>query len=57
MHAQVEIPKPRKIGLEYAVLKVGVSFGVLNGMKGQIILRKTKIRGTEVSPNIFCGWL
>ena len=57
MHAQVEIPKPRKIGLEYAVLKVGVSFGVLNGMKGQIILRKTKIRGTEVSPNIFCEWL
>ena len=46
-HAPVEITKPRKIGLGYTFLEAGVCFGVLNGMKGQIIQRKTAIRGTE----------
>ena len=56
-HAPVEIPKPHRIGLGYAVLEVGVCFGVLNGMKGQIIQIKTTIRGVEVSLNIFFEWL
>ena len=56
-HAPVEITKPHKIGLGYTVLEAGVCFGVSKGMKGQIIQRKTAIRGTEVSPNIFCEWL
>ena len=56
-HAPVEITKPHKIGLGYAVLEAGVCFGVLNGMKGQIIQRKTTIRGIEVSLDIFCDWL
>ena len=41
-HALVEIRKPYKIGLGYEVLEAGVCFGVLNGMKGQIIQRKKK---------------
>ena len=53
-HAPVEITKPHKTGLAYAVLEAGVCFGVLNGMKDQIIQRKTAIRGIEVSLNIFC---
>ena len=56
-HAPVEITKPHKIGLGYAVLEAGVCFGVLNGMKGQIIRRKTALRGIGVSLNIFCNWL
>ena len=56
-HAPVEITKPHKIGLGYTVLEAGVCFGVLNGMKGQIIQRKTAIQGIEVSLNIFCEWL
>ena len=40
VHAPVEITKPHEIGLRYAVLEAGVCFGVLNGMKGQIIQRK-----------------
>ena len=36
IHAPVEITKPRKIRLRYAVLEAGVCFGFLNGMKGQI---------------------
>ena len=55
-HASVEITKPHEVGLRYAVLEVGVCFGVLNGMKGQIIQTKTAIRSIEVS-NIFCEWL
>ena len=38
--AAVEVTKPLKLGLRYAVLKAGVCFGVLNGMKGQIIQKK-----------------
>ena len=57
VHAPVEILKPHRIGLVYAVLEAGVCFGVLNGMKGQIIQRKTTIRGIEVSLDIFCDWL
>ena len=48
-HAPVEITKPHKVGLRYAVLGARVCFGVLNGMKDQIIQRKTVIRGIEVS--------
>ena len=44
-HAPVEITKPHKVGLRYAVLGARVCFGVLNGMKDQIIQRKTVIRG------------
>ena len=39
--APVEIAKPHKIGFGYTVLEAGVCYGVLNGMKGQIIHRKT----------------
>ena len=39
-HALVEITKPCKTGLGYAVLEAGACLGVLNGMKSQIILRK-----------------
>ena len=42
-HAPVEITKPNKTVLGYTVLEAGVCFGVLNGMKGQIIQRKTAI--------------
>ena len=52
-HVQIEITKPHKIGLNYAILEAGVCFGVLNGMKGQIIQIKTAIRGIEVSLNVF----
>ena len=57
VHARVEITKPHKIGLRYAVLEAGVCFGVLNGMKGQIIQRKAAIQGIKVNLNIFCEWL
>ena len=57
VHAPVEIPKRYKIGLGYAVLEVGVCFRVLNGIKGQIIQRKTAMQGIEVSLNIFREWL
>ena len=43
VHTLVEIPKPHKIGLGYAVLEARVCFGLLNGMKGQIIQIKTII--------------
>ena len=36
-HAPAEITKPHKIGLGYTVFEAEVCFGVLNGMKGQII--------------------
>ena len=36
VHAPLEITKPHKIGLWYAVLETGVCFGVFIGMKGQI---------------------
>ena len=42
-HAPAEITKPHNIALGYTVLEAGVCFGVLNGMKGQIIQRKTAI--------------
>ena len=54
VHAPDEITKPHKIGLWYALLETGVCFGVLYGMKGQIIQRKTAIQGIEVSLSIFC---
>ena len=54
VHAPVEITKPHKIGLWYALLGTGVCLGVFNGMKGQIIQRKTAIQGIEVSLSIFC---
>ena len=47
--APVEVTKPNKVGLRYAVLEAGVCFGGLNGMKGQIIQRKTAVRGIKVS--------
>ena len=47
-HAPIEITKPSNVGLRYAVLEAGVCFGDLNGMKGQIIQRKTAIRGIKV---------
>ena len=40
-HAPIEITKPHKIELGCSVLEAGVCFGVLNGMKGQIVQRKT----------------
>ena len=40
---------PKKVGLRYVVLEAGVCFGVFNGMKEQMIQRKTIIRGIEVS--------
>ena len=42
-HAPNEITKPHKTGLGYTVSGTGVCFGVLYGMKGQIIQRKTAI--------------
>ena len=57
VHAPVEITKSHKIGLQYTVLEAAVCFGVLNGMKGQLIQRKTATRGIEVSLSIFCEWL
>ena len=42
-HALVERTKSYKIGLGNEVLETGVCFGVLNGMKGQIIQRKKAI--------------
>ena len=39
-HAPVEITKPHKVRLRYAVLEAGVCFGILNGMKDQIIQEK-----------------
>ena len=56
MDAPVEITKRQTLGLRYAAIKAGVTSGVLNGMKGQIIQRKTAIRGIEVCLNIFCEW-
>ena len=56
MYAVDEIKQTHKIGLGYAVLEAGVCFGVLNGMKGQIIQKKTEMQGTEVNLDIFCGW-
>ena len=55
-HAPVEITKPQKVRLRYVVLEAGDCSGVLNGMKGQLIHRKTAIRDIEVSLNIFCKW-
>ena len=52
-HALVEITKPHKVGLRYAVVETGVCFGVLNGMEGQLIQRKTAIRDIEVSLNCY----
>ena len=52
-HAPVEITKTHRVGLRYAVLEAGVCFGVFNGMKGQIIQRKTAIQGIEVSLNYY----
>ena len=37
VHTPVEISKSNKIGLDFPVLETGVCFGVLNGMKSQII--------------------
>ena len=46
--ALIEITKPQKLGLRYAAIEAGVSSGVLNGIKGQIIQRKTAIGRIEV---------
>ena len=56
VHAPVEITKHQKVGLRYAVLEAGVCFGVLDGMRGQIIQRKTTIQSIEVSLNKFFEW-
>ena len=42
-HAPVETTKTYKVGLRYTVLEARVYFGVLNGIKGQIIQRKTAV--------------
>ena len=58
MYAAVEITKPHKRGLGYAVLERRVCFGVLNGMKSQIIQKKpsnTRYRGEP--QYICCEWL
>ena len=55
-HAPVEITKPLRVGLRYSVLEAGVCFGFLNEIKGQIIQKKTAIRGIEKSLNIFWEW-
>ena len=59
-HVPVEITKPHKVRLRYTVREAEVCFGVLNGMKGQIIQKKKKkksaIRGTEESLNTLCDW-
>ena len=54
MDAVDEIKKPHKIGLGYAVLEAGVCFGVLNGIKRQIILEKAAIQDIKMNLNIFC---
>ena len=41
-HVPVEITKPHKVRLRYTVWEAEVCFGVLNGMKGQIIQKKKK---------------
>ena len=56
VHTPIERTKLH-IGLTYAVLESGLCFGVLDGMKGQTIQRKTTIPGLEVSFKIFCDWL
>ena len=56
MH-QLRQQKPHKEVLGYAVLEIGVCFGVLNGMKGQIIQREAVMSDIELSLNIFCEWL
>ena len=48
-----EIKKTHKIGLGYAVLEAGVCFGVLNGIKGQIIQEKTAIQGIKMNLSLF----
>ena len=58
-HVPVEITKPHKVRLRYTVWEAEVCFGVLNGMKGQIIQKKKKnsaIRGIEESLNTLCDW-
>ena len=58
-HVPVEITKPHKVRLRYTVWEAEVCFGVLNGMKGQIIQKKKKksaIRGTEESLNTLRDW-
>ena len=57
VHTPVERIKLHKIVLRCGVLESGLCFGVLNGMKGQTIQRKTTIPGIEVSFKIFCDWL
>ena len=48
-HVPVEITKPHKVRLRYTVWEAEVCFGVLNGMKGQIIQeKKKKIQQYEV---------
>ena len=46
-----------QLGLGYAVLEAGVRFGAFNGMKDQIVQRKTAIQGIEVIHIIFCELL
>ena len=53
VHAPVEIAKLQKVELRYVVLEAGICFGILNGMKGQIIQRRTVLRAIEVSLNMF----
>ena len=38
-------------------LEAAICFRVWNGMKSQLIQKKTPIWGTEVGPMIFCEWL
>ena len=52
-HAPVEITKPRKVVLRYAVLDAGVCFGVMNEIKGQTIQRIISIRGIDVNLNYY----
>ena len=53
-NGSVQITKHHKIELGYAIIEAGVCFGVWNGIKGQIIQRKTAIRAIDMRLNIFC---
>ena len=48
-HSPVKITKPQKVVLFWG----GVCLGVFNGMKDQIIQRKTAIQDIEVSPSYY----
>ena len=46
-HVPVEITKPHKVRLRYTAWEAEVCFGVLNGIKGQIIQKKKKKKNQQ----------